>query len=185
MAQTIALQRGTVSTNLNGNTSTTLFTQSGGTATRVIIGGVGMYTNTSTGSLAMQLVVGLSGSTTNTIVIAFKGSSTALNTYSMDFIPGLMPTSGAMRPSTNSTPSGTSILSNNSANVFSGSQSLDGAYITGADTATNFGNNTFNYEYCPAQFWMGPSDTLFFRGRNSNGAYTGNVAYSFTTITES
>lgn len=185
MAQTIALQRGTATVTWDGSSTTTLFTQSGGTATRVIIGGISAFTASNPSALGMQLSVGLAGSTTNTVTIAYKASSNQQSYGAIDFIPGLMPTSGAKRPDTSDTITGSSVLGYSTAGSFGSAQNTVNALLTGASSGCNFGQSTFNYEYCPLQFWIGPSDIVRWRGYNNSGGYTGTVAYSFITITES
>jgi hypothetical protein len=188
MPQTVALQRGTASLTWNGTTQHTLFTQSGGIATRVVIGGIS-FTSSSDGPLSIMLVVRLAGSASNTVTVAFKGTSTRRNPTAIDFVPGVSPNSSAQRPSTVETTSGQTVLAYTSANnQLSGSSSynIQSVSATGADSATDTGSTSFNYEYCPLQFWIGPSDIVSVKvfNYNASGA-TGTVAFNFTTITES
>ena len=86
MAQTIALQRGTTSVTLDGTTKYTMFTQSGGTATRVIINGVAMYSGNARSGLAM--IIGVQKSGGGFFTIAYKMISNNGTYGGFDFFPG-------------------------------------------------------------------------------------------------
>jgi hypothetical protein len=185
MAQTIALQRGSTAITWNGTTLTTLFTQSGGTATRVCIGGVSAYTSVSSG-IAMAMFVKQSAVSVYTTV-AIKSSGTQVNNYALDFYGGQAIYPQAMKFNTASTPSTSSVIASTNTANYTGLNNMNGMAIYGADTVVYAGaSTTANYDVCPAQFWIGPGDSVVMKFFNNNdSSATGNVAYSFTTITES
>ena len=159
MAQTIAMIRGTT-TCANGS-SVTLFTQSGGTATRVILNWVAFY---------------VTGGT--------NYSSPNCNLYHTSSSGG----AGVV-----------AAWANNSGN--SGGQFSGGIPSTQSGSANSvFSNVTGNYPallqamrvsslgstpgFTASNFWIGPSDTVSLSWYDNNSQNI-NVAYSFTTVTES
>ena len=79
MAQTIALQRGTTTVAGSGASSVTLFTQSGGTATRVILNQLSFYNSTSASNQSSKVIVYLTSSGGQTSVIGFLFGSNGPN----------------------------------------------------------------------------------------------------------
>ena len=161
MAQTIAMQRGTGSIAGGSSVTTTLFTQSGGTATRVIFNGLAWYSN-SNASMAMSLYVSPSGGAPYLIGYwkQFAQSS--------QFVPSL----------------------NGPFGLVTGSATLPDTfqYYTGAaQYIALVGPDSVSSSTGPASvaqnFWIGPSDSVILRAGNSGTAQT--FGYSFTTITES
>lgn len=184
MAQTIALQRGSTSITWNGTTAYTLFTQSGGTATRVIIGGVSAY-STNNGSINMAMFVKQSG-TSNYLTIGYKGVGTASSSNSLDFYGGSAITPLPAQPaSTNNSAGGTPILVNSNGGFF-GAGDISNTAVQAINSQFSNSNSFFQFEVCPQQFWIGPGDSVVMKFFNySSAAATGIVAYTFTTITES
>jgi hypothetical protein len=181
MAQTIALQRGTASITWDGTTQTTLWTQSGGTATRVIFNGCSAYNNTASAGNFMSLFVKLSGGGSYGLAATRVGNSTI--TSALTFCPGNVNVTGGANGSSQIT-SGSTIQTYNVAGSYP--LDIDMTYVGlqgGASGGTGFTSQNV-FEFCPAQFWIGPGDAIVFKckGATSN---SGAVAYSFTTITES
>lgn len=187
MAQTIAIQRGTTTVSGSGTSTVTLFTQSGGTATRVIINQLIIYfsdyaQNSGTGA---NLYLTSSGGYSSIIGQLKYNSSSSI--YAMQFITGA-PNNGF-----NGTSPGTS-NSNLSSNPFIFQNSTIGDMLASnfANTTTQYSNSSYE-AYCnvPANFYMGPGDALKMRVRGQipsgkgTASRTANIGYSFTTITES
>jgi len=186
MAQTIAAQRGTTTNASDGFTKTTLFTQSTGTATRVILNGVSAQSAGGTSAtFRISLVINVNGSG-SFIPVAIKGNGSAgRSVYGLSMMPDsrneAMTSVGGSAgsfypnrwiPATVSQPVyfGTEIQ-NNRWEWFG----PNGSY----STAVNEG-----IDYVPSQFWMNSGDTLSIITFNTNSR-SADVVYSFTTITES
>jgi hypothetical protein len=190
MAQTVATQRGTGSGSQSG--SATLFTQSGGNATRVIFNQFAAYAANSnyTGSLTFTMNHVVSNGSTNIIGWFRTGGS------------GNSSTSFQLFPNPNSTgPMETVPYINSngyvySSNVNGGISGVVGSYPGSSNTVgigvpVSTGNFTIS-SYAPQNFWIGPNDSVVIRW--SYGQYydgesyiSPNItyAYHFTTITES
>jgi hypothetical protein len=174
MPQTIAMQRGTVSTNwtVNGTSAstTTLFTQSSGTATRVICNFLGLNTN-------------------------YNGSGNII--FYLANASGVSVPIGACRQG--SSWFNVAIIPSESRGVGVGSTYFQGAtfFQQGNAAATSLGlsnpNNTLggsvsdpsHMVYFPKNIWMGNGDSITVRGFVHATATTTTVDYNFTTITES
>lgn len=185
MAQTIALQRGSAAITWNGTSLTTLFTQSGGTATRVCIGGVSAYSSVAA-PLAMGIFVKQSAVSVYTM-IAFKTINSAVQSYSLDFFGGSsITTAGAQLSATNNTVSSQNIIGNTATVDYTAMSNFSGIEQAGGSVGIFLGGTQSNFEVCPQQFWIGAGDSVVMKFYNfNNTAATGNVGYSFTTITES
>ena len=186
MAQTVALQRGTTSVSADNSSSVTLFTQSSGTATRVIVNSLGMYFSPqpNTGTQAFVLYVTSSGGQT-TVIGIIRSSSTS---RSVQFTPAGSPTSqflGGMN-STNGQvyPFVPNITSNGATGV--GSSAPNSVSVTYLSTSTGLPINIIS-----SNFYIGPSDVISMKGfaqqvsGKSTTSCTMSISYSFTTITES
>jgi hypothetical protein len=181
MAQTVALQRGTGTLSTTGTTSVTLFTQSGGLATRVIFNQLTWYLNAGTSSAGMTAILCLNSSGGQSSVIAlYRANSSTM--WGGNFVN-----------KNNGNPMPRSIY-NGSGMVMSTSsmyqQSAAQAIGTNAGTVTiNQGSSYI--DTMPTNFWIGPSDALTFKMSANNPAGKGTspltctYSYSFTTITES
>lgn len=187
MAQTIALQRGTTSVTSDYG-SVTLFTQSGGTATRVIVNSISVYfpTPPDTGTVYITLFVTQSG-----------GQSTMLGhlrttnrTKSYQFTAGASTDNqfagvglSQFNSSTNSVVASTPIIYANNNNGPAGAGN-----VVGMEWST-LANSHFGM--LNSNFYIGPSDLVGMRisANKVSGKgtiqVTGNISYSFTTITES
>lgn len=160
MAQTVAIQRGTGS--FTGNSSVTLFTQSGGLATRVISCSFTYYSTASTNKY-ISLAVSASGGPIYPVGYMFTQNASG----------ALMPSLNPFDPSNNSTnPALRVTLSTSSTSAY---PAADPAGISVA-TATSGGQMYQN-------FWMGPSDVL--RIYHNVAASTVTYGYQFVTVTES
>lgn len=173
MAQTISLVRGTATiATANGSNVVTLFTNSAsGIATRVIVN---------------QLTVTSSLSSTNNtgtgLAIFNNGSGTAES-----MIGGVYTPSTVSRLSVTPSQSlGSTLSSSNSANFYIG-----GTLVAGRDFFQIPIGNQNNYNICPTNFWIGPSDAIrakcqwYSVSGKSNTPQSVTIAYSFTLITES
>lgn len=187
MAQTIAIQRGELSLVWN-DALYTIFTQSTGTATRVIFGGMNCYSGGSPGAnVGMMTFIQNSAANRWTPVSVWSASKTSGQICGFLTFPSQ---SSTFRQSY----SGSNILQTNAGNSI-GSQSNTG-YIGGNSLGSvnmygggsNTGGFPFgtvgNMDQQPAQFWMGSGDSLVIRvvSSSSSAAY---LAYNFVTITES
>jgi hypothetical protein len=173
MAKTIAMNRGTAS--ISDGTPVTIYTQSGGTATKIIFNELQFYRFSDYGSFSypnMELVY--SSNTGSRSMLAkmyvYSGSYSSFQFH---------PAAGQIitQPRDASYPNG---AQNQSAISNGGSQSG-----TGAGTGTNSAMiPPANYAYflnIPKEFFMGPGDSLI--AKINQGGTT--VAWSLTSITES
>ena len=188
MAQTIAIQRGTTTVSANGNTTVTLFTQSGGTATRVILNQLLVYFSSGPPGVqnnGMNLYL-TSSSGYSSVIGSMKFGSTT-SQWAFQF-PAGAPNSGF-----NGTSAGTS-NSINSSNPFIYQSGGSGDMLANAtnNIQVQYSNSSYDaYSVIPANFYIGPGDALKLkvRGLYASGkgtaSGTANVGYSFTTITES
>jgi len=183
MAQTIAMQRGTTTITANGTGPTTLFTQSGGTATRVIINGISGYSGSNYNYWCMMLSITNTGTSVN-LPVAFKSTGGTFGACGgFFFLSGLGAASNGAAQKANTAATGTSaavLLSN--ANTWP--RSGDPVIVSVNDALTPNGSSGAVYEYCPQNFWIGPGDSVCLGLYNSGGGST-NVAWNFTTVTES
>ena len=185
MAQTIVAQRGSTTVTSNGTTSVTLFTQSSGIATRVILNSVSWSTPNGTNYPRCSLMVNINGTGNETCVALLGGTHPSSsggqtlfpsNTYSP--LEGMQATSNYVSrwTVTNMSGSASNMLGKNLQNGYWGFGGPNGATGTPNDSSI---------EYVPSQFWMNSGDSLVFRCYRGGTAETANVYYSFTTITES
>ena len=174
MAQTIAMQRGTVSTNwtVNGTSAstTTLFTQSSGIATRVICNSLALNSN-------------------------YNGSGKII--FYLANASGVSIPIGSCRQG--SSWFGVAIMPSESQGVNSGTTYFQGStfYQQQNAAATSFGlmnpnttsggsvSDPSQIVYFPKNIWMGNGDSITVRGFVHATATVTSVDYNFTTITES
>ena len=170
MPQTVAMVRGT--TVIAPYTPTTIYTQSGGIATRVIINMIAAYGTSGLSSPYFDLYY-TSSSGGNSVIGYFKSNASMTSIQLMPanngFGPiqvggnsGSVPMTGAGGGNVGTVYPGT--ISPFSWNVYHGSDN--------------------RMSYCPSNLWMGPSDTLGIACVDNNSANF-QFAWSFTTITES
>jgi hypothetical protein len=182
MPQTVALQRGTSSITLDGTTKYTMFTQSGGIATRVIINAVSFYADSVRSGMMGGIFVNKSGGGTFTIALLIMSNN--VSQANLDFRPGNMNNLGGATNGTGTQFSGITVVQGTtSGNYYADTLISNFGLSGGPNASTGFGSQS-NYEFTPTQFWIGPSDVVVFKARN-NSADSGQVAWSFTTITES
>ena len=165
MAQTIAMQRGTGTLSASGNTSATLFVQSGGTATRVILNGIAWYSSTGSNSIYMNLYVDAVNGAGYIIGSFYQYSQAGQFTVSPNGGLGVVGY-------------GSGVL-DNTTQIYSGSASTWPAYTSPTNLSYNIGGRSS----VPQTFWIGPGDEV--KLRVNNGGYAQSYGYSFTTITES
>jgi len=170
MAQTIAMHRGVGAVSV-GSTGVpvTLFTQSGGIATRVIFNNFAYYCSNTNSNVILVMRVDQSGGGN---LILTRGQITG----SGGNIPS-MGTNGAYQPVGGSSLSGIKLRFqiNSTSGTYPGTGNPDitSSWVSGDNGAM------------PQQFWIGPSDAVVISMQNNSGTFTMNYAYSFTTITES
>ena len=184
MAQTIALQRGTASVSGDGTTFVTLFTQSGGTATRVIVN-----------QLTMSFSAQLSSNNAACLYLTSSGGQSS--------VLGVMSRSDTGSQYAVQFPAGSSNANAwfgtyNGVNGSSGSPMIQQTISSGDMSAGNcsgvnlsYGSTAPRFAVLPQNFWIGPSDVLKMKvnaritvGKNTQ-AVTVSLSWSFTTITES
>lgn len=186
MAQTIAAQRGTTTNPSDGSTMTTLFTQSSGIATRVILNGVS-WTTTSGGSTInrMALLINVNGTGVYNLVAVKATSNAGRTAYGMN----MMPDSRSSAPVTTTGSSAGQypdrwVMYSTFAGNYLGTNLAGGRWEQSGPNGGFAGMNDFAVDIVPSQFWMNSGDSLTLLTWNNNG-YTASVVYSFTTITES
>lgn len=174
MAQTIALQRGTGTINANGTTDLTLFTQSGGTATRVIVNQFTFYTQSTTTSRAITWYIGhsSSGGYRSPLLSGYVNTTNAGT-----FVPGQQDGSQAAVFSTSFGVANWTWKSD-----YTSTGTAQGANLPSNNVPQFY--DAGGYQSGPSNFWIGPSDSLILR-MSMSGSITANVGWSFTTITES
>ena len=172
MPQIVATQRGTGSA--TKNTITTLFTQSGGNATRVIFNQLAFYSNGAIGSL--------NGPTISIVHTVSNGSTNIIGWYKGY---GSSATGGQICPNPNGTgPTQTNGTSNSNGGFMVNNNSFDypgsASYfnIQGGYTDISIGS------YAPQNFWISSGDSVSLR-YHDGVPNTLNYAYHFVTITES
>jgi hypothetical protein len=151
MAQTVATVRGSVS-----GSSPTLFTQSGGNATRVILNQV-FFVIYSYSSLNIKLRHVPTNGGTSTIGWWFSNSAN----------------SGQLCPN----PNGTGPLEYALNSTYNLMMPVNGAWVDDSIAASTNGSVT---SYAPQNFWIGPGDSIRLDTTGNTTCY-----YHFTTITES
>jgi hypothetical protein len=188
MAQTIALQRGTTTVTSNGTTSATLFTQSGGTATRVIPNAIGIYFSATPNFnyVIFGVYVAISGGQTLLVGYLHQGNTTYNRSF--QFPISAMPNTGASN----------GVWNTNGLVVIPTTPYFANTSTTGVGN-TAIENVNVNYPLAantrlvilPSSFYIGASDAIVVKaygfnaiGKGSPTALTANITYSFTTITE-
>ncbi|NDG29902.1 hypothetical protein EB118_07370 [bacterium] len=186
MAQTIALQRGYTSTAASGG-NVTLFTQSGGIATRVIVNNLSVcvspsayYTNYVPG-----ILVNVAQSGGGSYVIGHAKVQTWSGYSAMQFLP-YGPDNVFITQHTGYFPM---ILIGYSSTSGVGNASLSGGFSSNVQISSG---NSYIYSGIASNFYIGPNDSVQIRvyaqyGDAYSGIYpcTAYIYYSFTTITES
>ena len=166
MAQTVAVHRGT--TTASSQSQTTLFTQSGGISTRVILNQVAWYFPGYPGYAPRMFLLHVSSSGPVTVI----GYNTP--TYSGQSAQ-LMPNPNATGP-LETIGVGTSYGYANGMHAY--------ASTAGWPGNTNWVYNTNGASYMPQNCWIAPGDSIAFLQYNEP-ANSATVGYHFTTITES
>ena len=181
MAQTVATQRGTGSS-ASYLGSATLFTQSGGNATRVIFNQ--FAATTSAGSVSyVYFTLNHIVSNGSSNVIGWYQSSSGSTFNSLQ----LCPNPNASNPTSTAQFSGTTSYSNNGILYgTSAAGAYPGDYVVLGFNYSNTTNGNIT-SYAPQNFWIGSGDSVlirwyWFQGGNYPGV---TYAYHFTTITES
>ena len=179
MAQTIAMQRGSTSATFN-STRYTLFTQSGGNATRVIINAITVWSGSGFGGWGNMMLQVLNSGTSVYLPIAIKMSGAAINPSAMTFIPETVGISGGAQQA-----SSTATLTSQTLWYPDGSDwpNTNGMTIQGAVSNASSSNGNSNFEFCPRNFWIGSGDSVILQVKGSSNP-SGTMGWSFTTITE-
>ena len=191
MAQTVALQRGTTTVVADGSTFATLFTQSGGTATRVILNSVSFWTSgTYDTQIRAILAVKSAGSSTNVFTVGLKVFTNSLGISAFDFSPMMKTTAFAtVGGTTSNNIIGATLMYADQASSPGGtfaSRPSGSGVICNSATENGFGQSGGCYDKVATNFWIGPSDVVCVKiFSNGGGAKTWNVGYSFATVTES
>jgi hypothetical protein len=187
MPQTIATVRGTGSGSNTG--SATLFTQSGGNATRVIFNQFAAYSSNANAHSDLNFTMNhvVSNGSSN-IIGWYKGLGNGSSSFQ------LFPNPNSTGPG-QTVPYINSVNSAFSSNVNGGISGTGGNYpgnshTVGIELPVN-GSSYRVCSYAPQNFWIGPNDSVVIRwvyGSYWNGdSYISpniNYAYHFTTITE-
>ena len=178
MTQTISIARGTVSMTTNGSTKSTLFTNSSGViATRVIVNQIAWHYDTSFGPNVRVALVHYNAA----------GYWSVLGFIYTNYFYG-----SALQFHIGTTPESFGFFSSSSGEATFGVQRLvgGGSGQMGNQAASNIEpslhnqNTSYAANFCPGQFWLGPSDVISLVGYSGNGGSC-TVGYSFTLISES
>jgi hypothetical protein len=168
MAQTVATVRGSGSSASNGGNAT-LFTQSGGNATRVILNQFNF--STPDGGAVYTASIKLNHSPTN-------GGNNAVGWWVASSSGNYM-SSGQLCPNPNGTGPTECTTFNPGYVMFP----VNAAFVNGG---ISYYTNSYNtYSYAPQNFWIGPGDSVTFSWSWASGTNGINYYYHFTTITES
>lgn len=172
MAQTVAVQRGTGTA--TSNTNVTLFTQSGGLSTRVILNQLTLYTSGTDMYYPKCNIVHLSSNGAASIIGYMRLGVNGI--YSFSFLGanngvGPVQTNGA---TTGSAPVN-GLIVNSQNNAWQGNASPGNSDLY-------FGSSY--YMYMPSNYYIGPSDSIQLKWYDGNGT-NATYGFSFTTITES
>jgi hypothetical protein len=179
MPQTIAMQRGSTAASFN-NTRYTLFTQSGGNATRVIINAITVWSGGGFGGWGNMMLQVQNSGTSVYLPIAIKMSGAAINPSAMTFIPETVGmNTGGQKPSSTDTLTGQTLWYPDGSDW----PSAGGMTIQGAGTNAASANGNSAYEFCPRNFWIGSGDSVILQVKGSSNP-SGTMGWSFTTITE-
>lgn len=190
MPQTIALQRGTTFVNSDGNSFATLFTQSGGIATRVIANQLSISLGgPATANLIFSAAIYLQSSGGQTSVIGMlRNTQGSLGMKNMQWPVGSFTTNpwtfGLVGGTSGLGP--TTVLLGTTQNVSDmGAMNTSNITVYSSDTSHN------RFSTLPQNFYIGPSDAIRFKCYAYSGSGKGlfavgaTISYSFTTITES
>jgi hypothetical protein len=184
MAQTIAVQRGTATVNTDGGAKVTLFTQSSGTATRVIVGGMtgNFPLNNSSTRYMVFINVNGSGNYIPVIVRAHGNSSIKYITTFPNSESAIGPSlSGKISDGTGQS-AGVSIGST----LNNGWGNSMGVSTSGQVFQQGLTFNQMALNISPGNFWMANGDSLVLSAYQDAGdGYTTSINYHFITVTES
>lgn len=184
MPQTIALQRGTTTVTANSTSAVTLFTQSGGLATRVIVNQLAVSFSDLVDETQTTVGVYHESSGGQTSLIGLFRRTDATSIRALQFPVGAFTNNnwgGTPFPSS-------SEYSNQLPIIFQGSTAGDMFSSNPNSIQAVYSNPThLRFAVLPSNFYIGPNDSIRIkiRGFNtSSGATTATISYSFTTITE-
>jgi hypothetical protein len=198
MAQTISIQRGSVTYTARGDNSTsnitTLFTNtSSGSGTRVIINYLTVQNPYVTGSgydvggaRCSGFLGVVSSGTTGSIIGGMTGNSTNTSVFAMPIGD----------PSNASTGGASTLFAPPRFRAAQSQNNQVGFTNTWPQNISQSVSDTTNFGYCPRSFWIGPSDVMKWWPQNSSYNvpsgkssttfyYTQTLYYSFVCITES
>lgn len=187
MAQTIAVQRGTTTSTSDGTSRVTLFTQSSGIATRVILVGLSVNLSGTDTRLAMSLTVNVNGSGSYLPIAYITSNNNTTSRYLNMYPNGSSNHSGAIFAGSAtgggvSQSAASTVLSNLSGGT-SATANPFGIQIALPFNNTNTGGSD-PINYVPSQFWIGNGDLITFQCYTLN-PLSASIVYHFVTITES
>ena len=185
MAQTIATQRGSTTLTSNNSSTATLFTQSGGLATRVIFNQLGWWfsANEPDVNVSASVIHNISGG--GSFVLGYLRDPDKRRAY--QFAPGA---TGDNPWNFGPTQTGTStaFAMPRGATIGGSDANLPGASNASGVIVDWTNQSGLKYMMLPSNFYMGPGDSLsikIYGERSGVGFLTANITYSFTTVTES
>jgi hypothetical protein len=188
MAQTISIQRGTVSLTPSGSSPVTLWTQSGGTATRVIFGSIsGWFTQsiTTSGSTTFALAFTPSGASYE-IMVGYMAVKPSTTTYGFAILPGQGAPSAQISTTSSAystLPSATVLTSVNSgATLFA---NMNPSYLRILMPGNRYSDYQSQFQSFPDNFWIGPGDVVQINCSNYSSGGTLYLTYEFVLVTES
>ena len=188
MAQTITARSGSTTVSSGGSTGTTLWTQSTGTATRVILNSISVKHPTSgtNGNLVMTLCINVAASG-NFAMVAMKNTSAP---YSDKYGLNMMPNSNYNPIGTVPGYVGSNIpdrwvqYSQAGSTYYLGQRPQNNWYYSGPSNIASQGS-LIPSDFVPSQFWINNGDAVVLMYYDQAGSQTCDLLYSFTTITES
>jgi len=179
MTQTISVTRGTVSMTTDGSTKSTLFTSSSGViATRVIVNQIAWHYDTGFGPNVRIALLHYNAA----------GYWSVLGYMYVNYTYG-----GALQFHIGTNPNFSSYFNAAAGTPFFGIQRLHGSNTnqqignqsaSSIDAPNSIANAYNAINFCPGQFWLGPSDVISLVCYSQNGGSC-TVGYSFTLISES
>ena len=179
MTQTLSVARGTVSMTTDGSTKSTLFTNSSGViATRVIVNQIAWHYDTGFGPNVKVALLHYNAA----------GYWSVLGLMYVNYTYG-----GALQFHVGVNPDKTSYFNSSSGiGLFliqrlhggAANQQIGNQNASSIDAPNTLANAYNAINFCPGQFWLGPSDSVALVCYSQNGGSC-TVGYSFTLISES
>jgi hypothetical protein len=184
MPQTIAVQRGTATVNTDGGAKVTLFTQSSGIATRVIVGGITGNFPLNNSSTRYMVFINVNGSGNYIpVIVRQHGNSSAR--YITTF-PNSESAIGTSLAGKISDATGQSAGASIGSSINNGWGNSMGSGVVGQAFQQGIAFNQMALNISPGNFWIANGDSLALSAFVDGGdGYATTINYHFITVTES